>query len=108
MINHEHYSYWVIWSAEDEEFVGLCTEFPSLSYLDRTQINALEGITNLVKEILADMEENGETIPEPISEKNYSGKLLLHIPPELHRQLVTEAMEEKISLNRYISNKLAS
>jgi hypothetical protein len=27
----EQYSYRVIWSAEDNEFVGLCTEFPSLS-----------------------------------------------------------------------------
>lgn len=108
MINYEHYSYRVIWSTEDQEFVGLCTEFPSLSYLDSDQINALEGITNLVKEILIDMEANGETIPEPITEKTYSGKLLVRIPPELHRQLVRDAMEEKISLNRYISNKLAS
>ncbi|MGI0481965.1 type II toxin-antitoxin system HicB family antitoxin [Geminocystis sp. CENA526] len=107
MINHEHYSYRVIWSAEDQEFVGLCTEFPSLSYLDVDRINALEGITNLVKEVVADMEANGENIPEPISEKTYSGKLLVRIPPELHRQLAREATEEKISLNRYISNKLA-
>jgi predicted HicB family RNase H-like nuclease len=107
MINYEHYSYRVIWSPEDQEFVGLCTEFPSLSYLDAVQINALEGIKNLIKGILTDMEANGENIPEPISTRMYSGKLLIRIPPELHRQLVIEAAEEKISLNRYISNKLA-
>ncbi|MBF2056187.1 MAG: type II toxin-antitoxin system HicB family antitoxin [Cyanobacterium sp. T60_A2020_053] len=108
MINHERYSYRVIWSMEDQEFVGLCAEFPSLSYLDVNMIHALEGITNLVKEVIADMEINGETIPQPISEKSYSGKLLVRIPPELHRQLAREATEENISLNRYISNKLAS
>ncbi|MDJ0588549.1 MAG: hypothetical protein QNJ72_00950 [Pleurocapsa sp. MO_226.B13] len=71
MVNHEHYSYTVIWSKEDEEFVGLCTEYPSLSYLDENRIAALNGITDLVKSIVEDMEENGEKVPEPISEKQY-------------------------------------
>lgn len=31
MVNYEHYTYRVTWSAEDEEYVGLCAEFPSLS-----------------------------------------------------------------------------
>lgn len=102
-----HYTYRVIWSNEDEEFVGLCAEFPSLSYLDATNIAALEGITNLVKEIVMDMEANGESVPEPISEKKYSGKFMIRITPERHRMLVIEAAEQNISLNRLISDKLA-
>lgn len=66
MINHEHYTYRIIWSAEDKEFVGLCAEFPSLSYLAENRYQALEGITNLVQEVVADLEINGEEIPEPI------------------------------------------
>ena len=31
------YSYRVQWSEEDREFVGLCTEFPSLSWLAESQ-----------------------------------------------------------------------
>ena len=46
-INYEHYTYRVTWSDEDREFIGLCTEFPSLSYLDENRYAALEGITNL-------------------------------------------------------------
>ncbi len=64
MINHEHYTYRIIWSAEDEEFVGLCAEYPSLSYLADNHYQALEGITNLVKDVVADMETNGEKIPK--------------------------------------------
>ena len=30
------YSFRVTWSAEDEEFVATCTEFPSLSWLAGT------------------------------------------------------------------------
>jgi predicted HicB family RNase H-like nuclease len=107
MVNHEHYTYRVIWSSEDEEFVGLCAEFPSLSYLDENRIAALEGITNLVKDVVADLEASGEKIPEPISERKYSGKFQVRITPELHRMLAIEAQEQNVSLNRYISNKLA-
>ncbi|MDJ0616183.1 MAG: toxin-antitoxin system HicB family antitoxin [Calothrix sp. MO_192.B10] len=107
MVNYKHYTYRVTWSSEDEEFVGLCSEFPSLSYLDENQDAALKGITNLVKDAVADMEANNERIPQPIAEKTYSGKFQVRIPPELHRRLAIEAAEENVSLNRYVSLKLA-
>jgi predicted HicB family RNase H-like nuclease len=107
MVNHDHYTYKVTWSTEDQEFVGLCAEFPSLSYLHENRAAALEGITSLVKDVVIDMEANGEKIPEPLAEKNYSGKFQVRIPPELHRKLAIEAAEENVSLNRYVSLKLA-
>ncbi|MEY2832516.1 MAG: hypothetical protein RLZZ574_1774 [Cyanobacteriota bacterium] len=107
MVNHEHYAYRVIWSTEDEEFVGLCAEYPSLSYIDEDRIAALNGITKLVNNVVLDMAENGEKVPEPISERQYSGKFQVRIPPERHRMLAIEAAEQNISLNRYISDKLA-
>ncbi len=107
MVNYEHYSYRVIWSSEDEEYVGLCAEFPSLSYLDESRIAALNGITDLVKDIVVDMENNGEKVPTPISEKQYSGKFQVRIPPERHRMLAIKAAEQNISLNRYVAHKLA-
>ncbi len=45
------YTYRISWSAEDNEFVGLCTEFPSLSWLAETPEAALQGIRKLVAEI---------------------------------------------------------
>jgi len=63
MINYRHYAYSVIWSVEDEEFVGLCTEFPSLSYLDEDSVKALEGIVDLVQDIIADLSASGKKIP---------------------------------------------
>ncbi|WP_036487695.1 type II toxin-antitoxin system HicB family antitoxin [Myxosarcina sp. GI1] len=107
MVNYKHYIYRVIWSVEDNEFVGLCAEFPSLSYLAETQSKALLGITNLVRDIVRDMEANSEHIPEPISEKQYSGKFQIRITPERHRMLAIEAAEQNVSLNRLVSDKLA-
>lgn len=106
MVNYDHYTYKVTWSVEDQEFVGLCAEYPSLSYLDQNRHAALQGITNLVKDVVTDMEANGEKVPEPIAEKSYSGKFQVRTTPELHRKLTIEAAEENVSLNRYVNYKL--
>jgi predicted HicB family RNase H-like nuclease len=107
MINPKHYTYRVIWSSEDEEFVGLCAEFPSLSYLDENQIDALKGISELVEDVVSDLEANGEPLPKPIANREYSGKFQVRATPQLHRQLVIEAAEQNVSLNRHINTKLA-
>lgn len=106
MINHEHYTYRVTWSKEDSEYVALCAEFPSLSFLAEKPDKALKGIVDVVGDIIEDMKLNSEELPVPLSEKEYSGKFQVRIPPELHRHLAIEAAEQKISLNRYVSSKL--
>ena len=107
MVNHEHYTYRVIWSDEDGEYVALCAEFPSLSYLAKNNLNALQGLVDLVGDVVADMAANNEPIPEPLTAKKYSGKFQVRIPPEQHRDLAIHAAEQGVSLNRYISSKLA-
>jgi len=104
----DQYTYRVTWSDEDSQCVGLCAEFPSLSWLDATPEKALRGIRKVVAEVVADMQANDESVPEPISQRRYSGKFLVRIPPEVHRKLALEAAEENVSLNRVISAKLSS
>jgi predicted HicB family RNase H-like nuclease len=103
-----HYTYRVTWSPEDREHVGLCVEFPSLSWLARTPETALKGIRRVVAEAIADMESVGEVKPEPLAEKHYSGEFRVRIPPEVHRALALEAAEQGDSLNRLASAKLAA
>ncbi len=66
MSNSTKYTYRVIWSDRDDCHVGLCDEFPSLSYLAETEIAALEGIHKLVADALDDMEKSNEPPPEPL------------------------------------------
>jgi predicted HicB family RNase H-like nuclease len=107
MIDPTHYKYSVQWSARDREFVGTVAEFPSLTWLDESERDAFEGIKQIVADIVVEMIEGGETPPTPLSERDFSGKLMLRIPPELHQRLATEAAENNISLNRLISARLA-
>ena len=104
----DHYTYRVTWSPEDNEHVGLCVEFPSLSWLADTPEEALAGIRKVVDEVVMDLRKSGEPVPPPLSEKRYSGEFRVRIPPELHRALALEAAEQGVSLNRLASAKLAS
>ena len=106
MLQNDRYTYRVTWSEEDNEHVGLCIEFPSLSWLAPLPEEALKGIRQVVAHVVADLEASGETVPEPIAIKKYSGKFNVRIPPELHRYLALEAAEAGISLNRLASDKL--
>jgi predicted HicB family RNase H-like nuclease len=102
----DKYTFRVIWSEEDKEFVGLCAEFPSLSWFASDPMAALRGIRKIVNDVLKDMNDHKESPPEPLSCRKFSGKFVVRIPPELHRNLAIQAKEQGISLNRLVSAKL--
>ena len=58
-MNINHYTYRVTWSQEDNEHVGLCAEFPSLSWLAATPEKALSGVRRVVDEVVADLQAAG-------------------------------------------------
>src|ERR1035437_6871876 len=41
-------------------------------------------------------------------EKPFSGKFLIRVPPEIHRQIMTEARRQGKSLNAYVLDRLQS
>jgi len=97
----------VTWSEDDEEYVGLCAEFPSLSWLSTSPEAALRGIRSVVAKVVADMKKNHEPIPEPLASRRFSGKFMVRVPPEVHRGLAVEAAEAGVSLNRLATVKLS-
>jgi predicted HicB family RNase H-like nuclease len=103
----EHYTYRVRWSTEDGSYVGTVAELPSLSWLADDRRAAFEGIQHLAEEVVADLESEGEPVPEAIADRSFSGRFLVRVPPEVHRDLVVRAAEEGVSLNRLASARLA-
>lgn len=106
-LKDDRYTYRVTWSDDDGEYVGLCVEFPSLSWLSKTPETALRGIRKVVSDVVDDMLSNSESVPDPLSCRRYSGKFMVRVPPEIHRQLAIQAAESGVSLNRLASSKLS-
>jgi len=107
-IDVSHYTYRVTWSAEDEEFVATCLEFPSLSWLAPVQLQALNGLETLIADAVADMRDQGEAVPPPLSERSYSGKFNLRVGEAMHRRLAIEAAEQQVSINQLIVRRLSA
>ena len=106
-IDVTRYTYRVTWSVEDDQYVATCVELPSLSWLADTQEDALRGLRDLVAEVVRDLTDTGEPVPEPLSSRSYSGKFNLRVGEHLHRRLAMEAAAEHLSLNQYLVRRLS-
>lgn len=106
-INVNHYAYRVRWNAKDTRFVASCAELPGITFSSESQLDAFVGIRNAADDEVQRLIAKGEEPPIPLAERHYSGRILVRIPPELHRKLTIDAAEQNISLNRLISNRLA-
>ena len=77
------------------------------------EINSLEPETptqddlDAIARASAESPEDAVTLEEYKAQREYSGRLLLRIPKELHKQLVESAKENGVSLNQYALYKLA-
>ena len=69
-MNINHYTYRVTWSSDDNEHVGLCAEFPSLSWLAPAPEKALSGIRKVVVDVVDEM-----TGWEKVSRKRFLKKV---------------------------------
>lgn len=72
-MSDDRYTYRVTWSPEDGEHLGLCAEFPSLSWLAKTKEAALQGIRQVVADAVSEMRISGEVAAVPLAENNYIG-----------------------------------
>ena len=61
----------------------------------------------MVAEVVADMKTSREPVPEPLASRKFSGKFMVRVPPDVHRELTVQAAEAGVSLNRLATVKLA-
>jgi predicted RNase H-like HicB family nuclease len=61
-MNVDHYTYRVTWSPEDGEYVALCEEMPSMSWLAPKPESALAGIRKVVAEALVDIQSDSRNV----------------------------------------------
>ena len=102
-----NYTYRAEWCPEYLEYVGRCLEFPAYVARARTAHQAIAGIEALVDEALAEYEEDGATPPASLTDRRYSGQFVVRTSPALHARLSVEAMEQRVSLNQWVVQKLS-
>jgi predicted HicB family RNase H-like nuclease len=98
------YTYRAEWSSEFDEYIGRCLELPWLSQSAPTLQEAIAAIDRAVDEHLA--ERDGD-IPQPLTDRKFSGQFLVRTSPMLHAKLTVEAAEQNVSLNQWVVQKLA-
>ncbi|MCY4455092.1 MAG: toxin-antitoxin system HicB family antitoxin [Chloroflexi bacterium] len=88
------------WVAEVRELDGCIAQ-------GRTHGELFENIERAMTAWLDDALEAGDPIPEPHEEPEYSGRVLVRMPPWLHRDLTRAARREGVSLNQLVVSLLA-
>jgi len=63
------YTYEVMFSAEEGDYIATCREFPDLSSLGDTHEEALAGIEFLVSDVIEELRHRGDPVPEPLTER---------------------------------------
>lgn len=85
------------WSDEDQEYVGRCAQFPSLSWLAPSQEDALAGIRRLVQDCLGDMSAAGQT--DLSTNLRLLKAISAHYDVKRHHLVVTLNNGQKLLLN---------
>lgn len=91
----------VEWSDEDGCYVGTC---PGLIYGGVHGDNEAEVYTELcqvVAEAIELYEADNKPLPSPTANKEYSGRFVLRVDKELHREVAIRALSAGESLNSY-------
>ena len=97
----------VIWSEEDNCFIGTCPGLFDGSVHGDNEAKVYKELCQVVNEWIEDYKNSGDTLPESTAGKEYSGQFLLRITPQLHQKLDLQALVNEQSLNKYCEQKLS-
>lgn len=83
-------------------------EFPDATEYAESAQEAYELALDTVEASLEVLQEQGKAVPTPSeTPEDYSGRVTLRVPKNLHRRLALAAEDEAISLNQYLVSLLA-
>jgi len=96
----------VEWSDEDRCYVGSCPGLMlgGIHGDDETRVYA--ELCQAVEEWIAIYAQDGMPLPPPTAGKDYSGKFVVRVGRELHRELAIHALRAGVSLNTYCARVL--
>jgi predicted HicB family RNase H-like nuclease len=96
----------VEWSKKDGCYVGTAPGLILGGVHGKDEEKVFKQLCQACEEAIKLLEKEGRPLPEPTTNKKYSGKVLLRISPDLHKALVMKALKEGESVNKVISRQL--
>jgi predicted RNase H-like HicB family nuclease len=87
-------------------YIAELPDLPGCGAHGKTVEEALKSLEEAKELWIETSLEKGMEIPEPVSDEEFSGKILLRIPPTLHMKLTVKAKKEELSLNQFIRKSL--
>lgn len=96
----------VEWSDEDRCYVGTCPGLMLGGVHGPDEARVYSELCEAVDEWIACHREEGRALPPATAGKDYSGKFVVRVGKDLHRQLAIHALREGVSLNSYCARAL--
>src|SRR5438105_1991207 len=98
---------WVVKPAEEGGYTAEILEFPGCvtqgETLEETYANLEEAARGWLETVI----ELDQDVPEPTTESEYSGKIVLRLPHSLHRSAASLAKRDGINLNTFLATAIA-
>jgi predicted RNase H-like HicB family nuclease len=99
----------VEWSEEDSCYVGSAPPLIGPCCHGDHEAKVYRQLCRIVDEWIQIHEEDGRVLPESLlpPDKEYSGKFMLRVDPQLHKALAVRSVKEGKSLNAYVVERLS-
>jgi predicted HicB family RNase H-like nuclease len=91
----------VEWSEEDGCYIGTCPGLMLGGIHGPNEARVYQELCQAVEEWIRIHEKDGAPLPSPTSGRAYSGKFVVRVTKELHRELAMKALRRGQSLNAY-------
>jgi antitoxin HicB len=92
---------------DDGTYRAEIVEFPGCFAVGDTAAEAVVNLENAAESWLESTIAKGQTVPEPMDELDFSGKLVVRLPRSLHKRAAYAANRNGVSLNQFIVNSVA-
>ena len=96
----------VEWSDEDGCYVGTCPGLMLGGVHGDDEARVYAALCRTVDEWIAIHGRDGTPLPPATAGKDYSGKFVVRVGKELHRELAVHALRDGVSLNSYCAKVL--
>lgn len=96
----------VEWSDEDGCYVGTCPGLMLGGIHGKDETKVYAELCQTVDEWIAIHAKDALPLPPATAGRDYSGKFVVRVGKELHRELAVHALREGVSLNSYCSKVL--